>query len=67
VPERPGATEDAHGGVERLRLTRRAGIGVLAAAGVAWCVALLLWAQHGTDEALALWSAGLEPRSPTPG
>ena len=63
MPERSGAMEDAHGGVERLRLTRRAWIGVLAAAGVAWCVALLLWAQHGTDEALALWSAGLEPRS----
>ena len=48
---------------ERLRLTRRAWIGVLAAAGVAWGVALLLWARHGLDETLALWSAGLEPDS----
>jgi membrane-associated phospholipid phosphatase len=32
----------------------------LVAAGVAWCVALLLWSQQGVDEALALWSAGLD-------
>ena len=63
MPERPGATEGTRQQVERLHLTRSTWIGVLAAAGVAWCVALLLWAQHGTDEALALWSAGLEPRS----
>lgn len=61
MPERPGATEDAHGGVERLRLTRRAGIGILAAAGVAWCMALLLWAQHGLDEALVRQAAARDP------
>jgi undecaprenyl-diphosphatase len=62
VPEQ--ATDCAHGEVERLRLTRRAWIGTFTAAGAAWCVALLVWAQHGTDEALARWSAGLDPRSP---
>jgi undecaprenyl-diphosphatase len=61
MPEQPGTGEDAPPKVELLRLSRRAWIGLLAAAGVAWCVALLLWA-HGADEALARWSAGLEPQ-----
>jgi undecaprenyl-diphosphatase len=30
-------------------------------AGALWGLALLLWAQHGPDEAVLLWSAGLEP------
>jgi membrane-associated phospholipid phosphatase len=34
-------------------------MGALAAAGAAWCVALLLWAQHGIDEGLALQAAEL--------
>lgn len=62
MSDRPDPTEAAHREVERLRLTRRAWIGVLAAAGAAWWVAFLLWAQYGTDEALARWSAALDPR-----
>ena len=62
MPERPGSAEAEHRGPERLRLSRRGWIGVLAAAGAAWCVALLLWAQHGIDETLARQAAGLDPR-----
>ena len=61
MPERPATTEGTHSDVERLRLTRRAWIGVLAAAGVAWSVALLLWTQHGIDEALVRQAAARDP------
>ncbi len=61
MTERPGTTEGPQGEVERLRLTRRAWIGVLAAAGIAWSVALLLWAHHGLDEALVRHAATRDP------
>ena len=42
-------------------LSLRGGTVVITCAAAAWGLALLLWAQHGLDETLLLWSAGLEP------
>ncbi len=57
----PGTNQAEGQGIERLRLGR-GGWSVLAAdAGVAWGVALLLWAQRGIDEVSMQWSAGLDP------
>jgi undecaprenyl-diphosphatase len=62
VPDLPGASEAEDRGTERFELSRRGWTWVLAAAGVAWCAALLLWAQNGIDETLARRAAGLDPR-----
>jgi membrane-associated phospholipid phosphatase len=58
VPDAPRTHRPA---VERLRLGRRGWRLVAGTAGAVWCVALLLWAQHGIDEGAILWAAGLDP------
>ena len=55
-------TPEANGeAMLRLGLGRRGWSAVAGAASMAWCAALLLWAQHGIDEAVILWAAGLDP------
>jgi undecaprenyl-diphosphatase len=62
MPELPRGEEAGGREAERLELSRRGWTWVLAAAGVSWCAALLLWAQHGIDGKLARQAAGLDPR-----
>jgi membrane-associated phospholipid phosphatase len=61
-PELPSAAEAERRATERFKLSRRGWAWVLTAAGAAWCSALLLWAQHGIDEALVRHAAGLDAR-----
>jgi membrane-associated phospholipid phosphatase len=51
-------------GIFALRLRRPGWIALLTGAAAAWCLAVLVWARHGADEALALWSAGLDRQGP---
>lgn len=57
-PNQEAGTREA----ELFELSRRGWTWLLGTAGVAWCAALLLWAQHGIDETLARQAAGLDPR-----
>ena len=61
MTERSGSTRVAPENVDRPGLSRRGWIAVLAAAGAAWCVALLVWRQHGLDETLVRQAAAHDP------
>jgi membrane-associated phospholipid phosphatase len=61
VPEVRRDDETGRRGAECFELSRRGWTWILSAAGTAWGVALLLWAQQGIDETLARQAAGLDP------
>jgi membrane-associated phospholipid phosphatase len=49
-------------GADRFHLTRRGWLAPLGVAGLVWCVALLVWAQHGLDETLVRQAAARDPK-----
>ena len=61
VAEGSGATAAAREEVDGLRLSRRAWTTIVLAAAAAWCLALLVWAQHGLDETLVRQAAARDP------